>query len=92
MLWLLKIMNLVCQKNLSFFRRQCAMEMSLACLTVLDFILSISLETSAKMEITRLEFGALKVSRTVACNYYHFVVNSLSVWASPLLKLNLQQQ
>ena len=60
-LWLLQIMNLVCQKNLPFIRRQCAMEMSLACLTVLDFILSMSLETSAKVEITRLEFGALKV-------------------------------
>ena len=61
MLWLLQIMNLVCQKNLPFIRHQCAMEMSLACLTVLDFILSISLETSAKVEITRLEFGVLKV-------------------------------
>ena len=77
MLRLLQIMTLVCQKNLSFFRHQCAMEMSLACLTVLDFILSISLETSAKMEITRLEFCALKVSRTVACNYYHFVCEQL---------------
>ena len=54
-------MNLVYQMKLPFIRHQCVMEMSLVFLTVLDFILSISLETFAKMRVTRLEFGVLKV-------------------------------